>query len=128
MIYLDTSVALGQLLAEDRCPPGEFWKREIVTSRLLEYEIWNAIHRRGLTKTHAEPVRRMIGSFAMAELSREILFRANEPFRTPVRTLDALHLATVLFLMGKGLDIELASYDARMLMAAKALGIAIAEC
>jgi hypothetical protein len=26
MIYVDTSVALAQLLAEDCCPPAEFWE------------------------------------------------------------------------------------------------------
>ena len=40
MIYLDTSVALAHLLAEDRRPPDALWKESLVTSRLLEYELW----------------------------------------------------------------------------------------
>jgi hypothetical protein len=39
MIYVDTSVALAHLLAEDRCPPPGFWSQDLVTSRLLEYEV-----------------------------------------------------------------------------------------
>jgi hypothetical protein len=42
---------------------------------------------------------------------------------TPVRTLDALHLAWVEFLRGHGQDVALASYDERQRTAAKALDI-----
>ena len=44
MIYVDTSVALAHLLAEDRRPPEALWTEELVTSRLLEYELWNRLH------------------------------------------------------------------------------------
>jgi hypothetical protein len=42
MIYLDTSVALAHLLAEDRCPSPSMWDHPLVSSRLLEYEIWTS--------------------------------------------------------------------------------------
>ena len=128
MIYLDTSVALAQLLAEDRSPPPEFWLQGLITSRLLEYELWNAIHRRRLAKSHGEMARQMVESLAMAELSRDIVRRAIEPFPATVRTLDALHLATVLFLQERGLHIELATYDRRMIEASRPLDIALADC
>ena len=38
MIYVDTSVALAHLFAEDRRPPASFWTETLVSSRLLEYE------------------------------------------------------------------------------------------
>jgi hypothetical protein len=44
-----------------------------------------------------------------------------------VRTLDALHLASLEFLRGRGQAIELASYDTRLLEAEKRIGIALAE-
>lgn len=128
MIYLDTSVALAQLMAEDRCPPAEFWDSGLVTSRLFEYELWTAIHRRRLEKTHGEAARRMIGSLPMAELSRGVLQRVTEPFPSAVRTLDAIHLATLLFLQEQGLSMELATYDRRMGEAAEALGVSLADC
>ena len=128
MIYLDTSVALAQLLAEDRCPSEEFWERELVTSRLFEYELWNAIHRRGLENSHGEAARRIVESLAIAELSREVLRKATEPFPLPLRTLDALHLATLLFLQDQGLKMELASYDQRLIAAAEALDIPLVDC
>ena len=54
MIYLDTSVALAQLLAEDRIPPSTLWQEELVSSRLLEYEIWTRINALELTRSHGE--------------------------------------------------------------------------
>jgi len=128
VIYLDTSVALAQLLAEDRSPGPEFWLQDLITSRLLEYEVWTAIHRRRLAKSHGEGARQMIESLAMAELSRDVLRRASDPFPAPVRTLDALHLATALFLRERGLDIELATYDSRMIEASRKLHIPLADC
>jgi hypothetical protein len=44
MIYLDSSVALAHLLAEDRFPPETLWDRPLVSSRLLECEVWNRIN------------------------------------------------------------------------------------
>lgn len=128
MIYVDTSVVLAHLLAEDRCPPAGFWDEELVASRLVEYEVWNAIHRRRVERSHGEAARRIIESLAIAELSRHVLQRATEPFPSPVRTLDALHLSTLLFLRGLGVEIALASYDGRMVEAARALEIDLAEC
>ncbi|HUO84770.1 MAG TPA: PIN domain-containing protein [Thermoanaerobaculia bacterium] len=127
MIYLDTSVALAELLAEDRHPPGEFWDQEIISSRLLEYEVWNAIHRLQLQESHGESARRLIESIAIAELSREILRRAIEPFPSPVRTLDGLHLSTFLFLQEQRIEVSLATYDRRMTDAAEPLGIPLAR-
>ena len=125
MIYLDTSVALAQLLAEDRCPPARLWQQTLVCSRLLEYELWNRIHARSLAATHGELARQLIGRIALIDLSPPVLARALEPFPMPVRTLDALHLASLDFLRGCGQSVSLASYDERMLACAKALGIPI---
>jgi predicted nucleic acid-binding protein len=128
MIYVDTSVVLAELFAEDRCPPPTFWDEALASSRLVEYEIWNAIHRQRAERSHGEAARRIIESLAIAELSRHVLQRATEPFPSPVRTLDALHLSTLLFLRELGVEISLASYDRRMREAAAALGIALADC
>ncbi|HVT43702.1 MAG TPA: PIN domain-containing protein [Thermoanaerobaculia bacterium] len=128
MIYLDTSVALAELFAEDRHPPLNFWEQDLVSSRLLEYELWNAVHRRRLQKSHGESARRVVESIAIAELSREILQRATEPFPRPVRTLDAMHLSTLLFLRDQGIDIGLAAYDRRMIESAGRLEIPVVEC
>ncbi len=118
MIYVDTSVALGHLLSEDRIPPPSLWEEQCVSSRLLEYEAWTRIHARGLANTHAEPLRILLSRLSLLEMARPVLARALEPFPVAVRTLDALHLASIEFLRAQGQDVVLASYDERMLEAA----------
>ena len=125
MIYLDTSVALAQLLAEDRKPPDALWSESLVSSRLLEYELWTRINARKLDRSHGEFVRQLIGHIAFLELAPPILDRALEPFPVQVRTLDALHLASAIFLLERDPSMKLATYDDRMLIAAKRLGIPI---
>ena len=121
MIYLDTSVALAHLLAEDRVPPDRLWKEPLISSRLIEYEIWTRIHARKLTRSHADEVRSLLSRLALIELATPVLARALEPFAKPVRTLDALHLASMEFLRNQGQSVTLASYDERLINAARAL-------
>ena len=123
MIYLDSSVALAQLFAEDHTPPPDLWREPLAASRLLQYEVWMRVHARQLEVAHGEKVRNLLDGVAYIELAPPLLARALEPFPVPVRTLDALHLATMEFLRGHGQPIELASYDARLLAAARSLGI-----
>ena len=65
----------------------------------------------------------MIGHVALIELAPPVFARALEPFPLPLRTLDALHIASIEFLRARGQKVELASYDERMLAAARALRI-----
>jgi predicted nucleic acid-binding protein len=127
VIYLDSSVALAHLLAEDRSPPDAIWKETLVASRLVEYEVWNRVNARGLSRSHGEEVRALIGRLSLIELAPSVLGRALEPFPVPIRTLDALHLASVEFLRDRGQHVELASFDERLLAAARALRIPIFE-
>lgn len=126
MIYLDTSVALAHILAEDRVPSATLWHQTLVASRLLEYEIWTRLHARRLTTSHGDIARALIGRLALLELAPPVLTRALDPFPVPVRTLDALHLASIEFLRDHGQEVQVASYDERMLLAARALGIPLA--
>jgi hypothetical protein len=121
LIYLDTSVAIAHLLVEDQSPPDKLWKETLISSRLLEYEVWTRIHARNLTRSHADEVRSLLGRIAFIELSSPVLIRALEPFPKPVRTLDALHLASMDFLRRQGQAITLASYDDRLNATARAL-------
>ena len=127
MIYLDSSVALAHLLAEDRSPPDRLWQAPLASSRLLEYEIWNRVNARRLAPSHGDAARELISRVALIELIPPVLVRALEPFPIPVRTLDALHLASIEFLRGRGQTLELASYDERLLAAARSLGIEVFE-
>ena len=125
MIYLDTSVALAHILAEDRIPPESLWREPVTSSRLLEYEMWTRIHARKLARSHGDDVRALLSRVALVELAPPVLARALEPFAVPVRTLDALHLASMEFLREHGQRIELVTYDDRLLAGARSLRIPI---
>jgi predicted nucleic acid-binding protein len=125
MIYLDTSVALAQLLAEDTRPPAGLWRESLVSSRLLEYELWVRLNARGLGRSHADAAHDLLGRLAFLELTPPVLERTLEPFPMPVRTLDALHLASMAFLHARGVKLTLASYDSRLSRAASKMGIAV---
>ena len=127
MIYLDTSVALAHLLSEDRRPPEALWSEMLIASRLLEYELWSRLHARSLAPTHGEAAQLLTARIAMIELGRPILARALEPFPTPVRTLDALHLASLEFMRAEGHNVELATYDDRLLAAARRMKIPVSK-
>jgi hypothetical protein len=124
MIYLDSSVALAHLLAEDRSPPDELWDQQLVSSRLLECEIWNRINAQRLQSSHGEAVRNLIDRLALIEMIGPVLARALQPFPFPVRTLDAIHLSALEFIRAQKQSVQLASYDDRLLVAARHLGVA----
>lgn len=123
MIYVDPSVLLAQLLAEDRRPPRGLWDEPLIASRLAEYEVWNRIDARSLAESHGEAARQLLARVAMVELSPVALRRALEPFPAPVRTLDALHLASLDYLRAQRLRVTLATYDERMARAAREMSI-----
>lgn len=125
MTYLDTSVALAHLLGEGRRPDDALWQRRLVSSRLLEYELWVRINVRGLARTHGDATREVVGAVALMEMAPLVLARALEPFPTPVRTLDALHLASMLYLRDRGEDVTLATYDDRLAAGARELGFTV---
>jgi predicted nucleic acid-binding protein len=157
VIYLDTSVALAELFAEDRRPAPEFWRGEIVSSRLLEYELWTRVHGRKASSSHGEAVREILASVEFVELAPMVLARAVEPLPVGVRTLEvrtlevrtlevrtlevrtlevrtlevrtlaAMHLATALFLAERRQGVKIATYDERMRGAARAVGLGVVE-
>ena len=125
MIYLDSSVALAHLLAEDRFPPEALWDQPLISSRLLECEVWNRVNAHQLQNSHGDAVRNLIGRVAMIEMVGPVLTRALRPFPVPVRTLDAIHLSALEFVREQKQSVQLASYDERLLIAARLLGIAV---
>lgn len=127
MIYLDSSVALAWVRTEDRRPDDLLWARPMLSSRLLQYEVWNRLHAYEATAHRQARARRVLNKLRWIELSDEALVRALRPWPSAVRTLDGLHLATMDFLKRQGGRVELASYDARLLAAATAMGFATLE-
>jgi hypothetical protein len=120
-------VAIAHLLSEDRVPPAALWDEHPVSSRLLQYEVWNRVHRTRPTPTQIETTREFLARIDLIELSPPVLARALDPFPEPVRTLDALHLASLEFLRANGQRPRLASYDHRLVVAARALGVPVLD-
>jgi uncharacterized protein len=126
LTYVDSSVALAHLYRKPRAPAPSFWLQPIVSSRLLEYEIWNRLHAHGRGDSHGGKARDLLTGVQLLEMTRPILAPALGAFPLAVPTLDGLHLATMLFLRDASEEVELASYDNRLLAAAQALGISVA--
>ena len=76
MIYLDSSVALARVLAEIRTPPDSLWREVLVSSRLLEYEIWVHVQARGIGDSHEEMVSALLDEVELLEMTPHVLARA----------------------------------------------------
>ncbi len=127
MIYLDTSVALAWMLGEDRHPPEAFWQRQLVTSRLLEYELWTRLRARGGDAPTLALADDLLSRLLILELVPPVLDRVRAGFPVQVRTLDAIHLSTALYLAGQRQSLTLASYDERLLAAGASVGLRLAD-
>ena len=127
MIYVDTSVALALLLAERRRPHDRLWRESLVSSRLLTYEIWSRLHVYDVQEVHRDTARSFIGRVSLIEMTPTVLdwIVDSIPMDVNLRTLDAIHMATCIYLKNAGQEISLASYDVRMSAAAKALNIPV---
>jgi uncharacterized protein len=126
VIYIDSSVALAYLLAEPRSPPTGLWHQTLTSNALLEYEVWNRVNALGRSASLADEVRALLNRTSLIEMDRPALARALQPWPVSLRTLDALHLATMDFLVKNGESVEVATYDGRLSAAAQALGVPLA--
>jgi hypothetical protein len=70
-------------------------------------------------------VRAVLARVSLIEMAPPVLARALEPFPTPVRPLDTLHLASMEFLRSNGQTVQLASYDRRLAAAARSMEFTI---
>lgn len=121
MIYLDSSVALAGLLLDLRSPPEQLWQQQLVSSRLLEYQVWTRPHAYGLAGSVEDQARLLL---LRRRHGRDVEIGAGEgPGAASYRS---LHLATMDFLHRRGDPVELASYDARFIAAVRALGMPVA--
>ena len=126
VFYLDTSVALRALLGHslsaaswiDRTTADE--QHTVVSSRILRPELTRVLRREGL------PVRRrdeFLDVLSLVPVTEGVL-AASEAIEPHVKTLDAIHLGSVI---AAGLDATIVSHDAGMLTAANALGYPVLD-
>lgn len=131
--YIDSSVLLRIVLGQpDRLKE---WGSlvQVVTSALTEVECLRTLDRRRRLGLHDDReladrrglALRLLEHTERVDVSPAVLRRAAEPFPTPLRTLDALHLATAS-LWGQGRPVlpAFATHDIQQATAARALGFA----
>ena len=134
-VYFETSALLAWLLGESRS--AEVKKKidsaeVVVTSALTLVEAERALVRaetgKLLNAGDAEKLRGLLArsktGWILMEISEDVRARASRFFPAePLRTLDAVHLATALVFMRVFPELELLSYDERILKNARALGM-----
>jgi predicted nucleic acid-binding protein len=132
-VYVDASVVLRVVLGE----PGRLrvWPRITapVASELIRVECLRTIDRaRILLGLRDEEVaeRRaaaleVIETFGLVSIGRRVLMRAEDPFPTMVGTLDAIHLATAQLVREGTADLSVATHDAQLAVAARAVGFRV---
>jgi predicted nucleic acid-binding protein len=123
--YLDTSafVKLVRSEPESSALRGELAGRELLSSVLLTVEGRRAARRYG--ELAARRARVALTAITLVPLDEAILQAAADLEPAELRSLDALHLATVVSL---GEDLErLFCYDVRLTDAAQALGIEVSR-
>jgi predicted nucleic acid-binding protein len=103
-----------------------------VASALVEVECLRTLDRLRIADDLAETdlaerreaVYRLVESLEIVEPTRPILTRAAQPLPVSLGTLDAIHLATALAWRElNAIDLTLATHDARLSVAARALGL-----
>lgn len=136
-LYAESSAVLAWLLDEPTAPEvrrllGE--AKVVVASDLTLIEcdrvLLRAVALGELTEADAADRRaHLIAAAARWQVLRiagEIVDRARQPFPgAPVRTLDAIHLASLLVARSAVAGLRLLSLDERMRQAAKGLGVAV---
>lgn len=131
-VYLDTSVLLRWVLGQRDALPHPAPDAMLVTSRLTSVEATRSLDRMRRQGQRAEPVYaerhgtalRMLDRIDRVHLYVAVLRRAGDPFPVPLGTLDALHLATALVVRDRrGHDVTVATHDAQLAAAARAVGL-----
>ena len=135
VVYAETSAVLGWLLEDE----AQFLTRrvmdsadQVVTSVLTLLEaargILRAANEARVTSGNAARLNGLLArtstAWALLEITPDIRIRAGEPFPVePVRTLDAIHLATALHFARAFPGLFVLTFDERILINLEPLGL-----
>jgi predicted nucleic acid-binding protein len=137
-VYAETSAVLRWLFAQEGGEPARealARAKQVTSSRLTLIETRRVIRRaereRRVSAAEAADLSALFGraaaTWAVLEISAEVAHRASEGFpREPVRTLDAIHLASALVLRRAFPDLAVLASDARIRENVTELGLALA--
>lgn len=132
--YLDSSIVLRMVLGEAGALPNVGFAQRLVSSRLIEAESLRTLDRLRL-QGRVDAVELAIRQVRLLEwldeidqiaVDDDILRRVGRPFPVPLGTLDAIHLATAEHCLDlEGGKLTLATHDAQLALAARALGLSV---
>jgi predicted nucleic acid-binding protein len=133
--YVETSLLLSALLEDDPASVQALQRaRNPVTSMLTVAESRRALRRARASERISEAreahclqlLARTFDALVLVRITDEVLERAGAPFELePIRTLDAIHLATAQ-LLGAPSEVLVLSRDDRLRRNAAAMGFALA--
>lgn len=132
--YLDSSVILGILLGQKSPPPAWEGHSTLVASVLVEVECLRTldrIHSSGDLdeKAYLEKcsgLHKFLSAVHLVPLEPPVIRRASGAFPGPLRSLDALHLATaILYQDGNGESLTFLTHDKGLAKVAAAMGLPI---
>jgi hypothetical protein len=129
MIYLDSSAIVKLIHLESESAELDVWLTEHIgqsraTSALAEVEVPRAVLRAAPERQQQVPV--VMGTITRIQIGDPVRALAASYKDPMLRSLDAIHLATAQLLANRsgGKDTTLVTYDKRLLIAAKAAGLA----
>jgi uncharacterized protein len=128
VIYLDSSAVVKLLIQEPESDELDSWltlsraSAPVVSSALTRVEVLRACRR--VDEALLPPARDLLRGVDLVPMDSAIVDTAAELTPAVLRSLDALHLASALSL-DPDLDVFVA-YDARLVAAARAAGLAVA--
>lgn len=123
--YIDSSAILKLLISEkESIALAEFLDAPMKTSAISRVEVIRSLHR--ISPEKISEGQAALSRFEMIPVSSPILILAEKfPTAITLKSLDALHLATVIFL-DKSVE-GVITYDKAMIKNAKELGIKVAS-
>jgi predicted nucleic acid-binding protein len=127
VIYVDSSVALAALFAETDRPPDTLWDAPCIASRLTDLEVRVRAAARRLPASAMDDMEQILARIEWVEVSALTMSLIYQSPPAGVRTLDAIHLATLEFVNRELGHTVLATYDSRLARAAAALDFTVVE-
>ena len=133
-VYVDSSVALRIALGSPDALDGwQSWS-PAVASGLIEVECLRTLDRLRLAESvraeelagRREWIYDFLSRLEIADISPVVLTRAAQPLPVPLRTLDAIHLATaILWRESMHDELTVATHDTALALAARAMGFRV---
>ena len=132
-VYIDASVILRRVLNQPGALRHVEWETAFA-SELIAVELYRTVNNLRITGEASfesqallrEAVQASVAALDLVPLDHIVLNHAGGPFATPIRTLDAIHLATAL-LWADHFDgsLTLLTHDRQLAVAARASGLAV---